>query len=186
MKITGAGQSLRLLVSGVDVLALVGIEYAVVGAVAAAAHGVVRASLDADALVAVSAPQLKALQAKLERQGYICELRRGDLDDPIPALLCVSDEHGNRVDLLAGIRGLDSGAYARATTLRFENSSLRLIGREDFIAMKLFAGGPQDLLDAQHAFAVSKEQLDLNLLMRLSAAFGKEAKQACERLLQGA
>jgi len=32
---------------------------------------------------------------------------------------------------------------------------LRVIGLEDFIAMKVFAGGPQDLEDARRAIAVS-------------------------------
>ena len=30
--------------------------------------------------------------------------------------------------------------------------ALRIVGREDFIAMKCFAGSPQDLLDARSAY----------------------------------
>jgi hypothetical protein len=35
------------------------------------------------------------------------------------------------VDLLAGLRGLDSDAFARSIIVPFLGSSLRVIGRED-------------------------------------------------------
>ncbi|HKQ84461.1 MAG TPA: hypothetical protein VJS42_19845 [Steroidobacteraceae bacterium] len=183
MRATGPGQSARLLLDVVELLESERIGYAVIGAVAAAVHGVVRASLDADALVSVTIQQLIAFQEKLRGLGLQSELRRGDLDDPIPALLVVQDGFGNQVDLLAGVRGMEPAAYARCIEVAFENESLRIVGREDFIAMKAFAGGPQDLADAKHAILVNKAHLDLQLLRRLAGTFGKDALAACERLL---
>jgi hypothetical protein len=56
-------------------------------------------------------------------------------------------------------------------------------GLEDFIAMKTFAGGPLDLVDARRAIAVSRELLDVDLLLRLATQFGKDALQICKHLL---
>ena len=113
------------------------------------------------------------LKKHLEKAGFATELRRGDADDPIPALLSVSDRHDNRVDLLAGLRGLDPLAFSRSITVPFLGGSLRVIGREDFIAMKCFAGGPQDIGDAVQALKTVDQPLDVELLRRTRAAFWK-------------
>ena len=70
---------------------------------AAAVHGVVRASLDADAVVALQVREAQALRQVLIEDGYEAALRSGDADDPIPGLLEIKDRHGNRVDLLLRI-----------------------------------------------------------------------------------
>ena len=49
MRATRAGQSALLLLDAVGVLAARKILYAVIGAMAASVHGIVRASMDADA-----------------------------------------------------------------------------------------------------------------------------------------
>ena len=61
---------------------------------AAAVHGVVRASLDADAVVARQVCEAQALRRSLVEAGYEAVLRTGNVDDPIPALLEVKDRHG--------------------------------------------------------------------------------------------
>jgi predicted nucleotidyltransferase len=183
MKPTGPGQSTHLLLEVVALLDDSAVEYAVIGALAAAVHGAVRASLDADAVVQVTIAQLSELQANLANRGLTTELRRGDAADPIPALLQIADVFGNRVDLLAGLRGLDSGIYSRAISIPFEGSRLRVAGTEDFIAMKVFAGGPLDLVDARRAMAVSRKSLDVELLLRLATRFGNHALQNCRQLL---
>ena len=98
-------------------------------------------------------------------------------------MLSLSDEFGNRVDLLLGLRGLGADAYTRATVIPFQNSQLRVVGREDFIAMKLFAHGPQDRIDAEHALLAAGEMPDLELLRKLAAAYGPETLAALERML---
>lgn len=183
MTANGPGQSTYLLLDIVALLSTEKIEYAVIGALAAAVHGVVRASVDADAVARITARQLSELQTKLTALGFTTNLRQGDFDDPIPALLQISDTYGNRVDLLAGLRGLDMDAYSRAVEIPFADSSLRVIGREDFIAMKVFAGGPLDMSDARRAIAVSGESLDTALLLQLAGKFGADVQRACEQLL---
>jgi hypothetical protein len=183
MRARGAGQSALLLLDVAAVLANEAIEYAVVGAMAASVHGSIRATTDADALVSVSTAKLARLQRAFKKAGFITDLRYGDADDPIAALLAVSDEHGNRVDLLAGLRGLDNKAFSRSITVPFLGTSLRVIGREDFIAMKCFAGGPQDIADARNALRAAKEPINVDLLRRLARNFGRPAADVLEQVL---
>ena len=108
MKARGPGQSVLLLLDVAAYWQNEEVEYAVIGAMAASVHGSIRATTDADALVSVSAAKLARLQKAFKKAGFNTDLRHGDADDPIPALLAVMDKHGNRVDLLAGLRGLDA------------------------------------------------------------------------------
>jgi hypothetical protein len=183
MRARGPGQSVLLLLDAAAVLADEEIDYAVIGAMAAAVHGSIRATTDADALVSVSAAKLTRLQKAFKKAGFNADVRHGDADDPIPALLAISDKHGNRVDLLAGLRGLDSGAFARSIIVPFLGSSIRVIGREDFIAMKCFAGGPQDTQDARAALKTATEPVDVDLVRRLTRRFGRPAADVLEQVL---
>jgi predicted nucleotidyltransferase len=183
MKARGPGQSVLLLVDVASLLTDLDIEYAVIGAMAASVHGAIRATTDADALVSVGAAKLRQLEREIRKAGFVTALQHGDADDPIPALLAVTDKHANRVDLLAGIRGLEALAFSRAITVPFLGSSLRVIGREDFIAMKCFAGGPQDIADARDAFKAAKQPIDIDLLRRLCRRFGRPAADMLEQVL---
>ena len=59
----------------------------------------------------------------------------------------------------------------------------RIIGREDFIAMKCFAGGPQDVADAQVALGSARDPIDLDLLRRVTQRFGRAAADILEQVL---
>jgi hypothetical protein len=94
--------------------------------------------------------------------------------------LALTDEHGNRVDFTVGIKGLDADAFARAIEIPFHGERLRIVGVEDFVAMKLFAHGPQDLADARAALEAAGNGIDLALLRRLAAHFGPETLASLE------
>jgi hypothetical protein len=159
------------------------IPYAVIGAMAASIHGSIRATTDADALLSISLARLGRLEKTLTQAGLGTELRRGDAEDPIPALLVVTDPHQNRVDLLAGLRGLDPDAFSRCLVVPFAGRKIHVIGREDFIAMKCFAGGQQDIADARQAVKAAQEPLDVDLLRRLTRRFGRAAADVLEQVL---
>lgn len=183
MRADAPGQSALLMLDVADVLAARSVRYAVIGAMAAAVHGVIRASLDADAVVGLPVAEARSLRQALADAGYAAELRIGDVNDPIPALLEVHDAHGNRVDLLIGLRGMDPAALSRARPVGLHGAALQVIGREDFIAMKAYAGGPLDLADARAVLAQDAAALDLPLLRSLAARFGREAERNLESLL---
>jgi predicted nucleotidyltransferase len=183
MRATAPGQSALLFLDVAQILLEREIKYAVVGALAAAVHGDVRGTNDADAVLSVALQQLSALQAAFERAGFQTELRFGDSEDPIPALLVVRDNHENTVELIAGIRGFDPDAFSRTLVVPFQGDTLRIVGREDFIAMKCYAGRPQDIADAQAALRRRDSATDIDLLRRLTRRFGREAADVLERLL---
>jgi hypothetical protein len=183
MRAQRSGESALLLLDAIDLLKRENVAYAVVGAMAASVHGVVRASMDADAVLALPTQRLAEIEQRFRAGGFQTELRYGDPDDPIAAVLALTDSLGNRVDLLVGLRGLDPAAFSRALEVPFGGSSVRVIGREDFIAMKLFAHGPQDLVDAELALAAPGATWDEELLDRLAERFGPETAKALRKLL---
>ena len=183
MRTVRPGESALLLLDVVEVLADAKIDYAVIGALAASVHGAVRASMDAAVVLSAGIRAAGELERIFGGAGYRAVLTRGDVEDPIPALLRVQDSYANRVDLLIGLRGMENDAFARAIDVPFQGATLRFIGREDFIAMKVFAGGPLDLVDAGRAIAAAGTSLDLPLTQRLALAFGRDAAIALQRLL---
>lgn len=185
MRTTGPGESALLLLDAVDVLTADGINYAVIGAMAGSVHGIVRASFDADAVLSLAVQRAPELERKFKAAGFQTTLRRGDPDDPIGALLSLSDAFENRVDLLIGLRGLEPTAFSRAIELTFEKTALRVIGLEDFIAMKVFAGGPQDLADARAAISVAGDRLNRTLALELARRFGRDVPAMLQELLSG-
>jgi predicted nucleotidyltransferase len=178
-----AGQSALLLLDAVEVLQREEIDYAVIGAFALSAHGVVRASTDADVLLFTTPQHLTKLRTRFQRAGFDCELRHGEADDPIPTMLILSDSHNNHVDLLGGLRGMDPAIFSRTVKVRFRGVNLRIVGREDFIAMKCFAGGPQDILDARSAYRSTQGPVDLDLLRAVARRFGRDAADNLEQVL---
>lgn len=91
MRTRKAGESALLLLDAVAVLKTACIDYAVVGAMAAAVHGVVRASTDADAVLSIGVREAQRLQALFAAAAFAVELRKGDFGDPIAAVLEVRD-----------------------------------------------------------------------------------------------
>jgi len=185
MRASAPGQSALLMADVAEFLAKQGVRYAVIGAMAAAVHGVVRASLDADAVVALQVREAQALRQSLVEEGYAAVLRTGDVDDPIPGLLEIKDRHGNRVDLLLGLRGMDPELLNRTRQVRLADATLEIVGREDFIALKAFAGGPVDVADARAVIDLDRESLNLELLRRLAQRFGRDAARTVEDLIGG-
>ena len=183
MRTKASGESALLLLDAIQILRGASVDYAVVGAMAASVHGVIRASLDADALLAISLSALAGLERSFKAAGFKTELRRGDMSDPIGAVLTLRDSFENRVDLLVGIRGFEPTAFSRTIEVALDGESLKFVGLEDFVAMKLFAGGPQDLVDARSALEAAPEPPNVELLQGLAKRYGPETARSLESLL---
>jgi hypothetical protein len=184
MRASGPGQPALLLLDILDILENLGVPAAIVGALAVSYYGVPRSSIDADAAIWLqdSGKSAAEVQSALTRAGYKPQLRLGDIDDPIAAVLTTEDGFGNVADLLIGIRGMDPSAQLRCTESILLDSPVRIIGAEDLVAMKLFAGGPQDVLDAQGILKVWKERLDPQLLRKLAENYGTDVLQLLDTL----
>ena len=185
MKITASGESSLLLLGIIKRLDRLKIPYAIVGAFAASFHGWVRASLDADAVISVekSNEKLNQFLSLLKNDGLKIEMRRGDSCDPIGCVINVKDKFQNSVDLLMDIRGMKADIYDRITTTSFMKQKIKIIGAEDFIAMKMYAGNAKDIEDAMGVLEVCNQKINLSLLKKLTLQYGKKELKRLEEIL---
>ena len=95
----------------------------------------------------------------------------------------IMDGAGNQVDLIGGIRRLDPGFFQRAFEDEFDGLKLRIASPEDLIALKIFAGGPQDIEDAQGVLEIQASAIDKDLLLNLCRHFGAAEEALCRKLL---
>lgn len=175
-----------LLLDVIDILNALDVPYAIIGAFAASFHGVVRASLDADALIAFQTGQtdVTALVSALRKAGVESRHRKGEARDPIGGVITIEDRFHNRVDLLMKIRGITDAVFSRTIEAKFMGGRIRVVGVEDLIAMKVFAGSPKDVSDVVGVLQVSYHRIDLALLKRLVRPYGKGVGRQLDSLLR--
>jgi hypothetical protein len=78
---------------------------------------------------------------------------------------------------------MDPELLNRTRQVRLAEAVLEIVGREDLIAMKAFAGGPVDLADARAVIEQDRGSLDVKLLRGLAQRFGRETVKAVEELI---
>ena len=185
MRTTAPGQSALLLLDVISLLDERSIAYAIIGAFAASFYGVVRASLDADAVISIPNPrEVRDLCRDLRAQDFNVEHRSGDSEDPIAAVLNIQDSFHNRVDLLIGIRGMTSEVFHRVEKAQFMGASIKMVGLEDFIALKIFAGSPKDTQDVIGVLQVSGRKINFDFLKKLTAGYGSGCLERLQAILQ--
>jgi hypothetical protein len=120
---------------------LLGEDGVLVGAMAVAAHGYVRATRDVD--FAVRIPLAEILD-RLRDKGIATTLKRGDvMEGDFPCL--TGTISGVRFDLIAPPVPLE---WNDAIELPVAGASLRVVDLDGLIRLKLRAQGPKDLMDA--------------------------------------
>jgi hypothetical protein len=124
-----------------------GVMAAIIGGVALGAHGVARATLDTDILVADGAILSPTFWRTL-RSAPDPQIRRGDADDPLAGVVRLA-RRSESVDVLVGRGVWMRRVLERRTWLRLPRHKLPFVDRADLVLLKLYAGGPQDLLDVQ-------------------------------------
>jgi hypothetical protein len=169
------------------------IQFALIGGLAVAAWGVIRATQDIDVLAnsdptpLVDTKLRGNLKEFLERNNCDAEWRKGDADDPIPLLLRINlppTYGGVGADILWAHKRWQQEALQRSVTVKVSNSRVYVLHPEDLILMKLDAGGPQDLLDIQQMLSASPPQLSIERLramatqLRLGRALDKCLREA--------
>lgn len=146
-----------------------GIETAVIGAIALAAHNYIRGTGDIDLATSVDSPaDLRRLKEKLEELGCKTELRTPDEEDPLGGVLEVWQHEDveqapiNPVEVVNFVnpyrpRPNPGIAAVRNATALDEGSSLRYVGLADLIALKLYAGGRRDRDDVVELVALNPD-----------------------------
>ncbi len=175
----------RLLGSVGVALEAAGVKWAVVGAMAVAYHGWVRASLDADAVISLNgcSLDLDQLGGMLRSHGWEVEVRMGEKGDPIGFAMLIRDAVGNQADLISGIRRLDPAFFDRTIEENWDGMRLRVASVEDLIALKVFAGRPKDIEDVEGLLQIRGASIDKALTLKLCRGFGTQATKAWERIV---
>lgn len=135
-----------------------GIETVLIGAYALAAHRYVRGTLDIDLGVVEKPESLRELVRALESAGLHARLTTPDDDDPLGGVVRVwvnVDEDGDPVEPLDVVnfrnphRPRDTPAFDAIQNAESvpERPALRYPRLVDVIALKVYAGGPQDEAD---------------------------------------
>jgi hypothetical protein len=138
---------------------------ALIGALAVAAYGYVRATDDIDF---VSPAEPREIRARLAKAGIRSRIRRGDvLDGDIPSVVYGRAE-GFRFDVLFPPVPID---WSRTVILPLtESSRLRVVDLDALVRLELRAGGPQDLIDVVHLARLHSEIEERSL--SLAEAYG--------------
>ena len=136
-------------------LSSLGIESAVIGAMALASHKYIRQTVDFD-LATCSDPfvQLAAAKKALGSQGFDVDLRLPDADDPLGGVIEVTRPGIRTIEVVNFLNPLSRGAELLAEeAIRTASpagpgtGSLRVVGLAHLIALKLYAGGPKSRSD---------------------------------------
>jgi hypothetical protein len=132
-----------------------GVQYAVVGAVAVAARGVVRSTLDFDLLTT----DTRVLQDRVWAELPDVDIRKGDFDDPLAGVVRIGPK-SEQIDIVVGRWKWEQRVIERAQAADVQGTILRVPLTSDLILLKLAAGGPIDQQDILRLLAVgSRDQL---------------------------
>jgi hypothetical protein len=145
---------LNLLGRVAAVLNEAGIAHALIGAVALAAHGVARSTVDQDLLVVDTACLNPTLWKDLQGEGISIEIRRGDASDPLAGVVRFEAPGERPLDLVIGKHAWQRKAIEKADAQASSPPGPPVVGLVDLILLKLYAGGPQDAWDVQQLLAV--------------------------------
>jgi predicted nucleotidyltransferase len=160
------------------------LDWAAIGGMAVAYHGVFGAGLEADALISLedTGMDMDALARILSAQGWSVDTRMGEAGDPLEFVLRVTDGNANQVNLIGGIARLNPDFFKRSIEDEIDGMKLRFATPEDLIALKIYAGGPQDLEDVKGILAVQEGAIDKGLILSLCRRFGASAVINCNKL----
>lgn len=185
--------NLQKLLEGASIESQIAIDFALIGGLAVATWGVVRATQDIDLLAdsnpsPLRNPRLRDDLAKfLEKKGCTAEWGIGEPGDPIPLLLRVQlprPLHRLGADILWAHKRWHQEALKRKIEIKVSGLRVSVLHPEDLIFMKLEAGGPQDLLDAQVLLLTPPPELNAQRLKRKASRLRLRA--ALEKCLRGA
>jgi hypothetical protein len=143
-----------------------GIDYAIGGALALAAHGMPRMTTDVDIGVFVDRSRLGELYDALERAGCLFDRARADRD--VARMSFFSARRGRApVDIFVSFHPHHDDARARRVRLPGPDGTPRwFLSAEDLMVHKLAMLRARDLADVERLFAVLGPALDLAYVRR--------------------
>jgi len=145
-----------------------GVACAFIGGVALGAHGIARSTLDVDVLVADPRVLEADFWIGLDDLGK-AESRRGDAEDPLVGIVRFP-QSPEPVDVVVGRSPWTRRILERRTEVQLVDQAVPVVDRADLVLLKLYAGGPQDLLDARLLLAAEEIEMPRIVEGRLGEA----------------
>jgi hypothetical protein len=141
-----------------EILDHLGAQYAVIGAMAMAARGYPRFTLDFDFLTTDKGVLKAEAWETLVRDGIVVDVRKGEFDDPLAGVVRVGDPA--EVDVVVGKWKWEQNVIENAELLQVAGMTLPVAKASDIILTKLNAGGYKSRLDVMGLLEVGpREQL---------------------------
>ena len=180
---------LAVLASALDRL---GVAWYLFGAQAALLYGAARLTADVDVTVRLGDQPTSALVDALVAAGF--ELRVRDVHGFVERTRVLPLAHrptGIPVDVVLAGPGPEELFLARARQETVEGVAVKVASPEDVVAMKVLAGRPKDLEDAEAIVAAQGDRLDLSLVRETLGMLERALDQAdllpaLDRLLERA
>jgi hypothetical protein len=149
-------------------------QYALIGGFAVSAWGIPRATQDVDFVLALGSAKAASLATYLH-----AEFHPGESDDPLRGVFRTSvtvDDLSVPIQLVLLPPVWNTVVFAQVESLPVFDCTVRMVSWQALVLLKLYAGGPQDLLDAQQILAVRQPtQAERHALAALADKVGLSA-----------
>lgn len=146
-------------------------QYALIGGFAVSAWGVPRATHDVDFALALGSSDTATLGRHLR-----AEFEPGGPDDPLRGVYRTSvtvDDFSIPIQLVLLPPVWNAIIFQDVESLPIVGCTVRVVSWQALILLKLYAGGPQDLLDAEQILAVRQpRQAERRAVAALAAKLG--------------
>jgi len=136
-----------------------GVDFALIGAVAMAVHGVSRSTADIDFLSVEEGLLKRELWTDFEARGATLRFLKGDFDDPLAGSVRFLLERDEIVDVVVGRYRWQEEIIRVAEVTSIGEFAVKVARPSGLVLLKLYAGGPQDMWDI-HALLASHELAD--------------------------
>jgi hypothetical protein len=145
--------------------------YALIGGFAVSAWGVPRATQDIDFAVAIGSTTPQALAAFLGGR-----YEAGEADDPLTGVLHASFEGGNEpvpLQLIFLPPIFTKVTFQQVEWLPVMDRTVPVVSWQTLVLLKIYAGGPQDVLDARQILTMRHPQPDdLHQITEMAKSLG--------------
>jgi hypothetical protein len=163
-----------------------GISFALIGASAMAAHGVLRSTVDQDLLVMDSLCLEPSLWTALRNEDVTVEIRKGDLFDPLAGVVRFEKTGERPLDLVVGKYAWQREVLDKATVAPgAPATAIPLVRAADLILLKLYAGSAQDAWDIQQLLAGEDRETLISEVNRELPGLAAESAALWKKILAG-
>jgi hypothetical protein len=166
------------LVDAISFLSQHQVPYVLIGGIAASLQGETRVTADVDLVIGAEVERALDLVRSLDKSVFV-PLFAG-VEDVVKRAFILPLRHlstGIKVDLALGLSGFEQQILTRAQTIEVGSHQIRIATGEDLLVMKLLAGRPRDLQDAEGIAIVQGDRFDWTYCLETAHLLGQAIDQ---------